>query len=278
MAAAFVADLRSKESLLVGIPCVFAEMRPQQLSEDAIHVCRLRFAAHEAQRAQFESVLADDERARAARYRFEKDRVQYLLTRGALRWLLGAYAGLPPESLRFQYNAKGKPSLDPAHGSDIEFNVAHSQGLALLAFAKRRRVGIDVEFLSRPLEFEELAERFFSAAEVQALRALPNELRRNAFFACWTRKEAYLKARGAGLSLALNQFDVSLSPNEPPALLRVQDDEDEVRRWFIADINPSNEHAAALAAETPQVPVRCYEFVAPLNPASPLRSMEQDLP
>jgi len=122
--------------------------------------------------------------------------------------------------------------------------------MALYAVAYRREVGIDLELIRHGLEEEQIADRFFSRREISTLRALPAALRRYAFFLCWTRKEAYIKARGEGLSLPLDQFDVSLIPGEPAALLRTRPDSDEALRWSLQELTPGPPgYAAALAVE-----------------------------
>ena len=133
-----------------------------------------------------------------------------------------------PECLSFCYGSHGKPALVWESGGDaIRFNISHSDGVALYAVTRGREVGIDLELVRRGLEIEEIAERFFSRLEIATLRALPTPLRRYAFFLCWTRKEAYIKARGEGLSLPLDQFDVSLIPGEPATLMSTRPDSDE---------------------------------------------------
>src|SRR5207237_5593023 len=133
-----------------------------------------------------------------------------------LRWILGAYLGREPATLPFRYNDYRKPSL--AEGDDVQFNLAHSDGLALLAVARGREVGLDLERVRPEVAGEEIAERYYSPAEVAAFRALPPSERERAFFACWTRKEAYLKALGRGLTVPLEGFEVTLAPGEPPGL------------------------------------------------------------
>src|SRR5262249_26367386 len=145
-------------------------------------------------------ILADDERRRADRFHFEKDCRHFTAARGAMRILLAGYLAHRPEEVRFAYSNYGKPRL--AAESKLCFNLTHSQGLALLAVTRGREIGVDVERL-REMERdgEPLAERFFSPREAAVLRSLPTRLRREAFFHCWTRKEAYIKAHGMGLSL-----------------------------------------------------------------------------
>jgi 4'-phosphopantetheinyl transferase len=179
-------------------------------------------------------LLCGEERERASRFRFARDRDRYVVGRGVLRTLLSDHVEVAPELLSFLYGPQGKPRLATP---GPRFNVSHSGPVALYAFSWSGEVGVDVE-LDRP-EFarERIAERFFSPAEVTALRSLPEELQPHAFLTCWTRKEAYIKARGEGLSLPLDRFDVSLHPDEPPALLRTAWSAQEPTEWRLVDLS-----------------------------------------
>jgi phosphopantetheine--protein transferase-like protein len=149
-----------------------------------------------------------------------------------LRDILGRYLGVPPSELGFRYSAYGKPALAAGFdGVGVRFNISHSHEMALLAVTCHREIGVDIEYLGREIRGEEIAEHFFSTHERASLRALPAAAKHEAFFNCWTRKEAYIKAHGEGLSLPLDQFDVSLAPGEPAALLATRSDPREALRW-----------------------------------------------
>jgi 4'-phosphopantetheinyl transferase len=206
-------------------------------------------------------VLTADEIARAEHFSFEKDRNRFVVARGLLRVLLAAYLRVEPQQLRFCYNAYGKPALDDAlQECALQFNLSHSQGLALFAFAYQRVVGIDVEYMRAGIEYEQLAQHFFSPYEHEVLQALPNEMRREAFFNCWTRKEAYIKARGEGLSIPLDAFAVSLRPGESAALLNNREDLREVTRWSLCALAPGTEYAGALAVEGSGWRLSCWHW------------------
>ncbi len=191
--------------------------------------------------------LSPDERQRAERFHFPRDRRHFIAGRGMLRLLLAGYLGQGPGEIQFCYNPQGKPRLCLDRG-DLRFNLAHSQGLALYAFSRGRELGIDVERIRSDFDGEQLAQRFFSPRETAGLVSLPAQRRREAFFSCWTRKEAYLKATGLGLSLALDRFDVSLAP-AAAALLATRHDPAEARRWSMRDLAPAPGYTGALAAE-----------------------------
>src|SRR4051812_2138588 len=183
---------------------------PKDLSlpENVVHVWRADLAAPAA------DVLSADEREKAAQFHFDKDRTRYIAARSILRQLIARYERVPAETIQFSYNTYGKPALE---GSSLRFNASHSGGLALLAFARNKNVGVDIERIRADPASREIASQFFSEDEIAALRALPAETLAPAFFACWTRKEAFIKAHGSGLSLPLHKFVVSV--NSPAQLL-----------------------------------------------------------
>src|SRR3954447_5184073 len=163
------------------------------------------------------AALSADERDRARRFRLERDRRRYVARRGRLRELLSDYLGLAPPRVRLRTGPFGKPRV--AEG-EPRFSLSHSHGIALYAIARGLEVGCDIERRDGRLAEQEGADRFFAPPEADALRSLPPHQHAEGFFNCWTRKEAYVKARGLGLSLPLASFAVSLAPSEPAALLR----------------------------------------------------------
>ncbi len=180
------------------------------LGDDALDVWRVHLDALDLPTsAVLGAALSPDEAARAMRYHRFIDRERFKRGRGVLRALLGLYLGRAPDAVALTANAHGKPLLA---SSSLCFNVAHSDDLALYAFAKRRRVGVDVERVHDDGDWRSIAVHFFSAREQQALSTLSGPALMAAFFAIWTRKEAYVKARGLGLSLPLDSFDVDHEP------------------------------------------------------------------
>ena len=204
----------------------------------------------EAEISELHSVLAGDEREKAGRFHFRKDRDRYVAARGILRHLLARHLAVSPESIRFSYGPYGKPALAEPRGSGpLNFNVSHSSGLALFALG-RNPVGVDVEAVRELSDMLPIAERFFSQDEVHELRATPAAQRASAFFRCWTAKEAYIKARGEGLSMPLDRFAVSLLPLEGTVDLRVFDVSDESRSFRLTRFSPRAGYVAALAVTT----------------------------
>ncbi len=191
-------------------------------------------------------VLSEDERARAARFRFDVHRRRFVACRALLRRLLAGELGTAPRDVSFQYGPFGKPAL--AGESALKFNVSHSDRYALLGFARGRDLGLDIERVRALDDMERLAETVFSAAEREELSRVPTASRSEAFFNGWTRKEAYIKARGDGLQ-RLADFDVSLGPCEPVRLRRVQGEPDEPARWSLTALTPISGFAAAVCLE-----------------------------
>lgn len=212
----------------------------RDLSPGDLHLWLIALYGSDLELAQAEAVLSADELSRARRFHFERDARRYVLAHAALRRILAGYLAVSPPALRFEVNAYGKPSLasGAAPGdAGLTFNLSHSGELALLGVAAGRPVGVDIELVRPELATRQIAERFFSPAEVLALAALTTADWVHAFFRCWTRKEAFVKARGEGLSLPLDSFDVTLRPGEPPALLRVGAGPAAAQAWTI--VSPS---------------------------------------
>ena len=237
---------------------------PETLSlrSNAVHVWRAALDVPESDVRRLGDTLADDERRRAERFIFQHDRAHFVVARGLLRVLLGRYLQHDPQHLRFVYGPHGKPELaSDVGGTGLRFNVSHSHGLALYAITRHREIGVDVERIRPEVASETIAEHFFSPREVAVLRALPAALQATAFFACWTRKEAYIKARGDGLSLPLDQFAVSLAPGEPAALLYTAWDPQEAARWALHDLAPGPGYRAAVAVTGHDSQLTCWEGV-----------------
>ena len=221
-------------------------MRPISIRHDEVQVWRVDLDRPAAEREQLYNLLSADERERAWRFSFAEHRNRYVASRGMLRLILSRYTGEAPERLRFEYHANGKPYLA---GNTVRFNLSHSGRLALVGVTPDREIGIDVEQIRRDRDLLDIAEHYFAPQERAALRSLPQEDRYLGFFHCWTRKEAYLKARGDGLSMDLHGFTVSLKPNEPAALVDSVEGAAEVGRWSLAALEPQPGYVAALAVE-----------------------------
>lgn len=237
------------------------------LRSDEVHVWRASLDLKEAWVECVSRTLSPDESERAKRYRFREDRDRYIAARGLLRVILSHYQQTAPDQLRFRYGPHGKPELDSSNLAEkIQFNLSHSGTLALYAVTLDRAVGIDLELIRPESVDEQIAERFFSSEECAALGAVHGNLRQKAFFTCWTRKEAYIKATGKGLSTLLDQFSVSLTPGKAPALLHTDFDHDEAARWSIKELLPELGYVGALCVQGDGWQLKCWDWPSGVNP------------
>ena len=195
------------------------------------------------------AVLAPDERSRANRFRDAALGRRFVVGRATLRQLLGRQLSRDPKEIGFTYGAAGKPELIDLSSHGLHFNLTHSQGVAIIAVSPGRPIGVDVERIRPDFAGEEIAARFFSPREQAMLSALPADQRIESFFRCWTRKEAFIKLLGAGLSFPLDKFDVSLAPGAPAELLALRGESGAKTRWSLREIDAPPEHVAAVAVE-----------------------------
>jgi 4'-phosphopantetheinyl transferase len=221
-----------------------------RLNDDEVHVWCATLDAEAPQLEFFWQTLSQDEMARAKGFYSEQDRRRFVMARGLFRLILSRYLDTEPGQLRFFYSPYGKPVLADSLGRGaLNFNLAHSGGLVLYAITCNRAIGVDVERMRTDFAYQELVGRFFSPRERRILRGLPPDTRCEAFFSGWTRKEAYLKARGDGLGYPPDQVEVSLGPGEPARLLSIGGDYQEACRWSLQTLGPLPGYAAALAVE-----------------------------
>lgn len=229
------------------------------LSND-IHIWRVSLKQPELYIQQLTKTLSRDEIMRADRFHFKRDRRRFTVGRGILRAILGLYTETDPAKLLFRYGSYGKPYLGDRFCEDnIQFSLSHSDELALYAFALDSEVGIDLEHIRDMVDFEQIAAAFFSSRESYMLNALPENQRKEAFFNCWTRKEAFIKAIGNGLAYALDKFVVSVNPEEPARLLSIEGDE-KADSWSLTTLTPEPGYAASLAVKGHNWSLICRQF------------------
>ncbi len=228
------------------------------LSHGDAHVWRIALTQPEDRVRELATLLSEKERERAARFQFDHLRQRFVVSHGALRLILSRYTDEAPEQLRFAYGSFGKPAL--AFECEVRFNLSHSEDLALVAVTRGREVGVDVEHVRSVLEIDQIARSNFSFREYAAFCALAQGQKLLAFFNCWTRKEAFIKALGAGLSMPLDQFDVAFAPNENARLLAIAGDENETTHWSLVVLHPAEGYAAALAVAAPKVKISCWQW------------------
>jgi 4'-phosphopantetheinyl transferase len=215
------------------------------LTADATEFCRLL------------KILSPPEHQRAERFRFEKDRNAYIQCHGILRRLLGRYLEVRPDELCFSTSDQGKPYLTgPPNHLALRFNLSHSNGMALFAFARSLEVGVDIEYLQRLTDWSSVAEMTFSPREKAELAALSPENRLLGFFNGWTRKEAVLKATGEGIPSGMKQIEVSLTPGMPCRVLGFGDEAARCPEWSLCHLDPAPDFVGAVAVQRPNMQFR----------------------
>lgn len=225
-----------------------------------VHVWKVDQRVHRENERALREMLDAGERARADRFHSADDRTRYVVAHGLLRTLLGGYAGVSPVALQFDTGEHGKPRLASPAGASIEFNMSHAGDVVLIAFATGHPVGVDVEAWITEMEHRSVAEQFFSPAERTALAPLHGEALHRAFFACWTRKEAYIKATGLGVSAGLDYFDVALAENGQAALLADRRHPGATQQWAMRDLPIADGYSGALVCAATTVGVECFDL------------------
>ncbi len=220
-------------------------------SPENVHVWLIPLRTTDVFLKKLKNILSEDELQRAARFRFEKHRKNFISARGHLRLLLSAYTGLNPHSIKFTYNEFGKPFLNTAHsGRPLFFNISHSHELALIAFNPQWELGVDIEWMPPDFNGLHLVKRFFSANEIEQIEQLPEAQKKEAFFNGWTRKEAYIKARGKGLNIRLSGFSVSLKPGTAVKIIETSHDPKAVAEWNLQSIPVNKEYKGAIVVHS----------------------------
>ncbi len=246
--------------------------------------------------SRLETLLSSAERERTARFKFERDRRLYTVAHAALRSILAGYLNVAPGDLEFEIGPRGKPRLAPTFSNDsLEFNLSHSSEVALIAVTREQEIGVDVERIKEDFAFAEVAERYFTTREVSAIRALPEDLQRRAFYQCWTSKEAFLKAKGVGLSGELDEVEIVLageggapranpwhlpvgpgggilsqSPGPRPGL----ESKDLVQvkstlpGWHLSELNPCDGYVGAVVLDGREFDLECYNWPGPVEKKS----------
>lgn len=227
-----------------------------QLRLNEVHIWKARLDPDYLNPGYASACLSAEERERAARFVFSKDRDQFTVTRIILRKLLGGYLGEQPQRLGIEVLKRGKPALTAtARTPSLRFNLSHSHGLAMIAFCLGREVGVDLEKIRPEVALEGIEDIFFSPKEKEELASLPSTLRPEAFFLGWTRKEAYVKAHGEGLQASLQDFDVSLTPDRPAELHTA-----DKKKWRLYSLNPEKGFVGALVVEGQEHQLSFFEF------------------
>lgn len=231
------------------------------LTAHAVHLWLAGLDVAESQLSYLREMLSPDERQRAEKFTFDQHRTHFIAGRGFLRSILGRYLQIEPARIRFQYNARGKPALDPSLGiNTLHFNLSHSNGLALFAFTQAGPIGVDIEHIRLQTDIEQTGALVFSSSELAALQSLSPEIRRITFFQFWTRKEAFMKAKGDGFSLPLREFDVSQAPEMPVLHIEHLNEQPRFTTWHVQDVSLLPGYVAAVAREGNEWPVSFFRM------------------
>ncbi len=228
-----------------------------------VHVWRVFLDLDTLQTESLLGTLSADEVKRAGRFRFERDQKRFITARGMLRQILGCYLGTSPHKLRFEYTPLGKPMLAANSGSDtLCFNMSHADAFAVYAITRDRSIGIDIERKSDDIAIKQIVQRFFSQGEISSLERIHENMRNEVFFQYWTRKEAFLKATGDGMSFPMEQFDVSLINGRGWLPVTLMGDKRGSGRWYVQDLFPGHGYAAAIAVEGGQLNLSWWHYSA----------------
>ena len=231
------------------------------LDAASVHVWRAPLTLSDDVHDVARGLLAADERARAARFLRAEHGRRYTGARAALRRVLAGYLGCAPEEIAFGYTAQRKPYLlMDANPKEIQFNLSHSGDVALIGVTRGRAIGVDIEHMAPLRDWAGVAKRYFAPEETAELSGLPDEERLEAFYRCWTRKEAYLKALGDGLTRALDSFRVTLKAGDAPGLVWSREGEAERARWMLAELRPGEGYVGAVAVEGAVDAIGRFEF------------------
>jgi 4'-phosphopantetheinyl transferase len=214
------------------------------LAPDEIHVWQSLLDDSDNRLEYYTSILSDDERERSQRFKFLKHRNFYITGRAKLRIFISKYIAIEPCKIKFTYNKYGKPQLDK---SPLKFNISHSQNKVIYSFNTENDIGVDIEVINKKIEINKLVNRFFSVSEAETINALDPKIAHNYFFRCWTRKEAFIKAHGQGLSLPLDQFQVSILQDRDVAIKNVSWDPESLHSWKLYSFTYNYEEICAVA-------------------------------
>lgn len=230
---------------------------PPQLGINDVHVWAVRLSHRWSEVSLFEELLSEDEKTRAGRFRFDRDRQQYRITHGLLRILVGQYLASHPATVQFSENEYGKPAVTEGN---LAFNISHSRGAGLMAFTRGRDIGVDLEWMNCRIATDQLAKYAFSEWEYDQYAAVSDDQKYLAFYNCWTRKEAFVKALGKGLAMPLGSFDVSVQPGHDTRLVRIEGGAIECQQWTMHSLTPFPGYAGTVLARGRDWNLSCFSF------------------
>lgn len=233
----------------------------QRITDSDLHIWRAALSGSLPELSYFDSILSPDEKARADRFYFERDRNRYIFGRGILRTLLGGYLQVEPSKIMFVYGPHGKPAIESVRSNKpLQFNLAHSNDWAVYAFGWVHPIGIDLEHIRPMPDVDDLAERFFSASERVLIHSLSGDQKWETFFSIWTCKEAFLKATGSGLTVPLDQFEVSPKADAGMRLTSISGNSKPAAGWRLETFKPIAGYLSAIAVEDHSGKIIFHQF------------------
>ena len=228
------------------------------LKPNTVHIWSINFGVNDETFKTYYNLLSEDERTRANKFKFYKDKRCYVVTKGALRLLSGKYLNKDAKEIKFEYEKYGKPKFK--HKSNLNFNVSHSGDLAIIGFVLDHTIGVDIEKIKNDFDTFEIAANFFSKTEIASLRKIPKIEQHIAFYRCWTRKEAFIKGKGSGLSFPLDTFSVTLDSDLKAQLLETNWNETEKNDWSLQSFKPNSNYLAAVIVENKSCQFEFFNF------------------
>lgn len=227
------------------------------LGHDQMHIWLINVDEYPAK--NYEEYLVPEERSRASHFKFDKDRDSFIVSRASLRILLGRYLNCSPQTIAFQFNRYGKPEL-LNNVIQLKFNLSHSSRRAVVAITKEQEIGVDIEYMQDRFSKNEIVERYFSLREKEEYNRLSEDQKLQGFYNAWTRKEAFTKAIGQGMTYPLNQFDVNLTPNDNARLIAINGDEVEAKQWQLRGLVLEEKYCAAVSWQGKDKKILFYRF------------------
>jgi len=231
---------------------------PIELKPNTVHIWAINFVVNEETFNSYFSLLSDDEKVRALRFKFYKDKRCYVVTKGVLRLLSASYLKMNAKDIIFEYEKYGKPKFKSQ--TNLNFNVSHSGDMAIIGFVYNYTIGVDVEKIKNDFDTSEIAANFFSQKEIEALQHIPKNEQYIAFYRCWTRKEAFVKAKGSGLSFPLDEFSVTLDKDLESELVETQWNPSEKYQWQLTSFKPSLDYIAATIVNSKFYDLQYYDW------------------
>ena len=235
-------------------------MKPPRLSKQNLHIWSLNFVVNDDAFNRYHGLLSHDEKKRASKFRFYKDKRCYVVTKGVLRLLSGGYLNQDAKAITFDYGKYEKPPYK--HETNLNFNVSHSGDMAIIGFVYDHTIGVDIEKIKNDFDTFDIAVNFFSKKEIAALRKIPKPQQYIAFYRCWTRKEAFIKAKGSGLSFPLDQFSVTLDSDLEANLLETKWNKKEKNNWSFHSFKPDPDYIAAIIVGDAVSTFNCFNLDA----------------